>query len=41
MGGAERFYFHGVRRIIPNTAPDELDTKQAGRVNITVRQVYE
>lgn len=39
MGGAERFYFHGVRHIIPNTAPQELEMKQAGRVNITIRQV--
>lgn len=40
MGGEARYYFHGVKKIIPNTAPKELGMKQVGRVNITVRQVY-
>jgi len=39
MGGEARFYYHGVKKIIPNTAPAELQMKQAGRVNITIRQV--
>jgi alkylated DNA repair protein (DNA oxidative demethylase) len=41
MGGAERFYYHGVKKILPETALAALGMKQAGRVNITVRQVYE
>ena len=40
MGGEDRLMFHGVKKIIPNTAPLQLAMKQAGRVNITVRQVY-
>ncbi len=39
MGAEHRLIFHGVRRILPDTAPAELGLKQAGRVNITVRQV--
>lgn len=41
MGREHRLVFHGVKKIIPNTAPPELKMKQAGRVNITVRQVYD
>lgn len=41
MGAEHRLIFHGVKKIIPNTAPAELGMKQAGRVNITIRQVYE
>lgn len=41
MGGEDRLVFHGVKKIIPNTAPPELEMKQSGRVNITVRQVYD
>lgn len=41
MGAEHRLYFHGVKKIFPNTAPSELGMKQAGRINITVRQVYE
>lgn len=41
MGGEHRLVFHGVKKIIPNTAPPELNMKQVGRVNITVRQVYD
>lgn len=41
MGGEDRLIFHGVKKIIPNTAPPELGMKQNGRVNITVRQVYD
>lgn len=41
MGGEHRLVFHGVKKIIPNTAPQELGMKQSGRVNITVRQVYD
>jgi len=40
MGGEHRLVYHGVKKIVPNTAPPELDIKQAGRMNITVRQVY-
>jgi DNA oxidative demethylase len=40
MGGEHRYHFHAVKKIYPNTAPVELGMKQAGRVNITVRQVY-
>jgi DNA oxidative demethylase len=41
MGGEHRLAFHGVKKIIPNTAPPELEMKQSGRINITVRQVYD
>ena len=41
MGGEDRLIFHGVKKIIPHTAPSALNMKQRGRVNITVRQVYE
>lgn len=41
MGAEHRLVFHGVKKIIPETAPPELDLKQAGRINITVRQVYD
>jgi len=41
MGDEHRLAFHGVKKIIPNTAPPELDLKQSGRINITVRQVYD
>lgn len=41
MGGEHRLVFHGVKKIIPNTASPELCMKQSGRVNITVRQVYD
>ena len=41
MGGEDRLIFHGVKKIIPHTAPPELMMKQSGRVNITVRQVYD
>jgi len=41
MGREHRLIFHGVKKIIPNTAPPELNMKQDGRVNITVRQVYD
>lgn len=40
-GGEHRLYYHGVRKILANTAPEALGMKQAGRINITVRQVYE
>jgi alkylated DNA repair protein (DNA oxidative demethylase) len=40
MGEEDRLAFHGVKKILPHTAPAELDLKQAGRVNITIRQVY-
>ncbi len=41
MGAEHRLVFHGVKKIIPNTAPSSLDIKQTGRINITVRQVYD
>lgn len=41
MGGEHRLVFHGVKKIVPNTAPSALEIKQAGRINITVRQVYD
>lgn len=41
MGGEHRYIFHGVKKIIPDTAPPQLNMKQNGRVNITVRQVYD
>lgn len=40
MGEAHRLAFHGVKKILGGTAPAELGLKQAGRLNITVRQVY-
>jgi alkylated DNA repair protein (DNA oxidative demethylase) len=39
MGGEHRYYFHGVKKIYPNSAPIEIGMKSAGRINITVRQV--
>jgi alkylated DNA repair protein (DNA oxidative demethylase) len=41
MGGEHRLAYHGVRKIVPHTAPPELARREAGRINITVRQVYE
>ncbi len=41
MGEEHRYIFHGVKKIIPNTAPAELNLRQPGRINITVRQVYD
>jgi alkylated DNA repair protein (DNA oxidative demethylase) len=40
MGAEHRFVFHGVEKIVPGTAPKELELEQPGRFNITVRQVY-
>lgn len=40
MGAEHRLVYHGVRKILPNTAPAELNLRQAGRLNITIRQVY-
>ena len=40
MAEEHRLVFHGVKRILPNTAPVELEFRQPGRVNITIRQVY-
>jgi DNA alkylation damage repair protein AlkB len=36
FGGPARLRYHGVSRIVPNTAPRELDV--AGRFNLTFRQ---
>lgn len=41
MGGADRWAYHSVKKIIPHTAPSALGMRQAGRINITVRQVYD
>jgi alkylated DNA repair protein (DNA oxidative demethylase) len=41
MGGQHRLIFHGVKKIVPGTRPPNLGFKDDGRVNITVRQVYE
>ena len=41
MGAEHRLVYHGVKKIIPHTAPAELELTNAGRINITVRQVYE
>jgi|FLYN01.1.fsa_nt_gi alkylated DNA repair protein (DNA oxidative demethylase) len=40
MGAEHRLIFHGVKKILPGTRPPELDFKEDGRLNITVRQVY-
>lgn len=40
IGAEHRFIFHGVEKILPDTAPKELSLGQNGRFNITVRQVY-
>lgn len=40
MGAEDRLRFHGVKKIISGTTPPELNLKQPGRLNITVRQVY-
>jgi len=36
FGGPARLRYHGVSRIIPNTAPPELQLR--GRFNLTLRQ---
>lgn len=41
MGGEDRLVFHGVQKILPDTAPPELAFAQGGRLNITIRQVYD
>ena len=41
FGAEDRLMFHGVKKIVPGTAPPELKLGQSGRFNITVRQVYE
>jgi alkylated DNA repair protein (DNA oxidative demethylase) len=41
MGAEHRLIFHGVKKIVAGTSPPELGFKDDGRVNITVRQVYE
>jgi DNA oxidative demethylase len=41
MGAEHRLAYHGVRKIVPHTAPPELGMREAGRINITIRQVYE
>lgn len=40
MGGEDRLAYHGVKQILPGTAPTDLCFRQPGRINITVRQVY-
>jgi len=40
MAAEHRLVFHGVKKILPGTAPAELGFEHAGRINITVRQVY-
>ena len=40
MGAEHRYIFHGVKKILPDTAPPELGMKNTGRVNLTIRQVY-
>jgi alkylated DNA repair protein (DNA oxidative demethylase) len=41
MGAEHRLIYHGVKKILPGTRPPELGFKEDGRLNITVRQVYE
>ncbi len=41
MGAEHRLIFHGVKKILPGTRPRELNFKEDGRLNITVRQVYD
>lgn len=41
MGGFNRLAYHGVMEIEPNTAPKGLQMKQAGRISMTLREVYE
>jgi alkylated DNA repair protein (DNA oxidative demethylase) len=41
MGAEHRLIFHGVRKILPGTRPPELKFIEDGRLNITVRQVYD
>jgi alkylated DNA repair protein (DNA oxidative demethylase) len=36
FGGPSRLRYHGVSRILPNTAPPEL--AMTGRINLTFRQ---
>ncbi|MEO8395502.1 MAG: alpha-ketoglutarate-dependent dioxygenase AlkB [Chloroflexota bacterium] len=40
MAEEHRLVFHGVKRILPGTAPAELKLQQGGRINVTVRQVF-
>lgn len=35
-----RSAFHGVKALVPNSMPTELEMKTEGHINITVRQVY-
>lgn len=39
MSSEHRYCYHGVKKTIPNTAPDLLGMKSSGRINITIRQV--
>lgn len=39
MGGADRYIFHGVRRLYAGTSPAGLQMRAPGRINLTVRQV--
>jgi len=39
MCAEHRYIFHGVKEILPETAPTKLGMKNSGRVNITIRQV--
>ena len=41
MGAEDRLVFHGVKKILPHTGPEELDLESEGRLNVTVRQVYD
>ncbi len=40
MGGYSRMSFHGITKILPNTAPPDLGTKP-GRLSVTIRQAKE
>ncbi|MEL6404505.1 MAG: alpha-ketoglutarate-dependent dioxygenase AlkB [Chloroflexota bacterium] len=39
MSGEHRYYHHGVKKILLDTMPADLDMRDFGRLNITVRQV--
>ena len=39
MGAEHRLAFHGVKKILSDTGPHELEI--SGRINVTIRQVYD
>ncbi len=38
MSKKDRYRFHGIERIIPDTMPDDTGLRRPGRLNLTIRQ---